>query len=312
MPSDTRLRYLYESALLGTMNAAAECLNVATSSVSRQIAQLEMELGVPVIEKGRRKIKLTEAGEAACKYYREKLSQEEAFLSRIEEMKKVRSGKIVIAVGEAFVNQRFSDMLDAFMQRYPGLEVRVAISNTLSVAAQVRDDLAHLGLIFDIPREPGISARVTIPQPLRVVVNSQHHLRSAGEVDLRAVQGESIGLPDESYRMRQIIRTAEQEEHVFLEPSLVANSLALLKDFVLSGRGISILPELVVQDELLCGSLHALKLRSVLLNSTKTSLITRAGRHLPIGAYRLMTSVEGYLRRSADGAGRSMLASIRP
>ncbi len=302
MPSDTRLRYLYESAQLGTMNAAAERLNVATSSVSRQIAQLEIELGLPVIEKGRRKIQLTEVGEATCKYYREKLSQEEAFLSRIEEMKKVRAGKIVLAVGEAFVNQRFSDMLDDFMQRYPGLEVRVAISNTLSVASQVRDDIAHLGLIFDIPREPGISARVTIPQPLRVVVNSQHHLRSASEVDLRALRGESIGLPDENYRMRQIIRAAEQEEHVFLEPSLVANSLTLLKDFVLSGRGISILPELVVHDELHAGSLHALTVRSELLNSTRTSLITRAGRQLPIGAYRLMTSVEEYLHLSAVDA----------
>ncbi|MEH6517506.1 MAG: LysR family transcriptional regulator [Halioglobus sp.] len=300
MPSDIRLRYLYESARLGTMNAASESLNIATSSVSRQIAQLESELGLPLIEKGRRRIGLTEAGEAVCKYYREKLSQEEAFLSHIEEMKKVRTGKIVLAVGEAFITQRFSDMLDDFMQQYPGMEIRVAISNTTSVSAQVRDDQAHLGLIFDIPREPGISSRVTIPQPLRIIVKGEHHLRTASDVSLQSIQNESIGLPDSGYRIRQIIHDAEQEEGVFLEPSLVTNSLALLKDFVLSGRGISILPELVVQDGLQDGSLCALASSNKVLQSTQTSLITRVGRQLPVGAYRLMTCVEAHLRSSAN------------
>jgi DNA-binding transcriptional LysR family regulator len=296
MPSNIRLRYLYESARLGTMNAASESLDVATSSVSRQIAQLETELGLPLFEKGRRRIKLTEAGEAVCKYYREKLSQEEAFLSHIEQMKKVRTGKIVLAVGEAFITQSFSDMLDDFMQQYPGMEIRVLSSNTIDVSAQIRDDLAHLGLIFDVPREPGISARLVIPQPLRFIVNRKHELRNNSEVTLKSIQKESIGLPDNGYRIRQIIYDAEQEEGVFLEPSLITNSLVLLKDFVLSGRGISILPELVVHDKLQEGSLIALPSSNAVLNSTKTSLITRVGRQLPVGAYRLMNCMQIYLK----------------
>lgn len=296
MPSNIRLRYLYESARLGTMNAASESLDIATSSISRQIAQLETELGLPLIEKGRRRIRLTEAGEAVCKYYRKKLSQEEAFLSNIEEMKKVRTGKIVLAVGEAFITQGFSDMLDDFMQQYPGMEIRVSTSNTMDVSAQIRDDLAHLGLIFDIPREPGISARLVLPQPLCIIVHRRHHLRDTSEVTLKSIQQESIGLPDAGYRMRQIIHDAEQEEGVFLQPSLITNSLVLLKDFVLSGRGISILPKLVVYDKLKDGSLRALASSNPVLHSTQTSLITRAGRQLPVGAYRLMTCVQTYLK----------------
>ncbi len=296
MPSNIRLRYLYESARLGTMSAASESLDIATSSISRQIAQLEAELGLPLIEKGCRRIGLTEAGEAVCKYYREKLSQEEAFLSHIEEMRKVRTGKIVLAVGEAFIIQAFSDMLDDFMQQYPGMEVRVLTSNTTDVSAKIRDDLAHLGLIFDVPREPGISARLVLPQPLRIIVHNQHPLRNSRDVTLQSIQEESIGLPDAGYRMRQIIHDAEQEEGVFLQPSLISNSLVLLKDFVFSGRGISILPELVVQDKLEDGSLRALASSNSVLLSTKMSLITRAGRQLPAGAYRLMTCVQAYLK----------------
>ena len=71
MHGEIRLRYLYEAARLGTMRAASEELNVATSSISRQIAALEKDLGMRLIEGGRRKIKLTEAGDAAFAYYRE-------------------------------------------------------------------------------------------------------------------------------------------------------------------------------------------------------------------------------------------------
>jgi DNA-binding transcriptional LysR family regulator len=300
MPNIVRLRYLYESARLGTMHAAGDSLDVATSSVSRQIAQLEQELGLPLIEKGRRGVKLTEAGEAACAHYKEKLSQEEAFLSHIEAMKKARSGKIALAVGEAFVTQRFSNMLSDFMSEYPDMEIHVSVSNTARVSTQILDDEAHLGLIFDIPREPNISARMTVSQPLKLVVGRDHPLSSAASVDLVAISAENLALPDDSYRMRQIIRAAEQEAHTYLDPSLTINSLTFLRDFVLSGRGVSILPELAVQDGLGDGSLRAVSISNELLNGTKTSLITRSGRQLPIGAYLLISSLEAYLRQSPD------------
>lgn len=302
MPSDIRLRYLYEASRLGTMNAASESLDIATSSVSRQLAKLEAELGLPLIEKGRRKIRLTEAGEVVCAYYRKKLSQEEAFLSHIDEMKKVQTGKIVLAIGEAFITRRFSDTLDDFMQRYPGMEIQVKTANTTAVCEQIREDSAHVGLIFDSPREPDISARAIIPAPLRIIVPNQHPLQSAQGLSLQSIQEEKIGLPEAGYRIRQLIREAEQEEGVFLEASLVTNSLALLKDFVLAGRGISILPELVVHDSLQNGSLHAIASSNPVLRSTQTSLITRVGRQLPVGAYRLMTSLQAFLRGAANEA----------
>ena len=51
MHGEIRLRYLYEAARLGTMRAASEELNVATSSISRQIAALEKDLGMRLIER---------------------------------------------------------------------------------------------------------------------------------------------------------------------------------------------------------------------------------------------------------------------
>ncbi len=296
MISDIRLRYLYESARLETMRAASDKLDVATSSVSRQIAELEKELGIALIEKGRRRIKLTEAGEAAFLYFRDKLAQEEAFLSRINELKNMRTGNIYLAMGAAFISQQFSEMLQGFMEKYPNINVHIITHTTAELLRHVRDDEAHLGLVFAMPRDPKIRARLTLPQPLKVIVSSKHPLSKKKSVRLEELVDEKIGMLEEEFRIRQIIRTAEQQEEVFLKASMTTNSLDLLADFVTSDRGVCILPELVVQRGLMSGELTAVSTTSDILNATETHLITRIGRQLPVAAHRLSLSIESYLK----------------
>ena len=98
--------------------------------------------------------------------------------------------------------------------------------------------------------------------------------------------------------MRQIVHLAEHEQGVFIEPSLVTNSMTLLKDFAKCGRGITILPDFLAQPELSQGKLCAIPTNSSVLNATQISLITRVGRQLAPSAYRLLVTVEGYLKRS--------------
>jgi DNA-binding transcriptional LysR family regulator len=289
MLNETPLRYLYESARHGTMRAASEELNVATSSISRQITSLEKELGISLIEKNRRGIKLTEAGQLACDFYRERQSHDEVFLSRIGDLRSIRSGKINLTVGEAFITDEFSMLLQQFMQDYPGVLVSVKVSGTNASVAMVRDDDAHFGLIFDTPRDPKVIARSTIPQPLHVAAHPDHEI---------CREKYSISLPEESFRIRQLIRMAEHENGIFIEPSLVTNSMTLLKDFAKSGKGITILPDFLAQPELSQGALCTIPTDSSILNATQISLITRIGRQLSPSAYRLLVIVESYLKRS--------------
>ncbi len=292
------LKYLYESARHGTMRAASEELNIATSSISRQITSLGKELGVELIEKNRRSIKLTEAGELAYAYYRERQAQDEVFLSRIGELRSIRSGRIDLAVGEAFITDAFSQMLQQFMQDYPGVSVSVKVSGTNNSVALVREDEAHFGLIFDTPKDPKVTARLTLSQPLHVVTHPDHEICQRKILTLAELKHFSIGLPEESFRIRQIIHEAEHIEGVFIEPSLVTNSMTLLKDFAKCGRGVTILPDFLAQPELEQGKLCAIPTNSAVLNSTHISLISRVGRQLAPSAYRLLVTVEGYLNSS--------------
>jgi DNA-binding transcriptional LysR family regulator len=298
MRREIRLDYLYEAARLGTMRAASEELSIATSSISRQISALEKDLGVRLIESGRRRIKLTEAGEAACAHYRDTRAQEEVFLSRLEDLKSTRAGSVDLAVGEAFITSHFNESLQQFMKSYPGMTVRVRMGGTNHTEALVRDDEVHFGLIFDVPRDHNVRARMSLAQPLKAIVHPEHELAQKSLIRLSDLTRHNVGLTEDSFRLRQIVHAAEQEAGVFLEPKLVANSMTVLKDFALAGGGVTILPEFIALEDLLAGRLRAIPTTSPLLNATKISLITRAARQIPMGAYRLMQRIENHLKSS--------------
>lgn len=296
MPSDTRLRYLFEAYNLGTMRAASEKLDVATSSISRQLAELEKELGVALIERGRRRIRLTEAGHVACEYFRQKHMHEEEFLAKIEDLRNLRAGKINMAVGEAFITNEFTDLLRKFMKKYPNLFVQVKVTETKNVIACVREDEAHFGLIFDLPGDPKIRARLTLEQPLKILVHPKHELTKIKDPKLEHLKNFDVALPEESFRIRQVIHAAEQKDGIFLKPILVTNSTVLLKDFAKSGRGITILPEFLAQPEISLGELTAIPIANPMLSGTKSTLVTRVGRTLPTGAHWLMSNIVSHLK----------------
>jgi DNA-binding transcriptional LysR family regulator len=84
---ELNLRYLYEAAKLGSMRAAADSLGVAVSSVSRQISQLEADVGIALIEHGRRNIQLTETGRLLIEHYSDQLRLNEAFEAKLSDIK---------------------------------------------------------------------------------------------------------------------------------------------------------------------------------------------------------------------------------
>ncbi len=289
---DNRLRYLAEAVRGGTMRAASENLNVAASSISRQIAQLEEELGVPLIERNRSPLKLTEAGELALAYYREFTTHQEAFISLVRDMKGLRGGTVKLAVGEALIGDLLLDVLRQFMAEYPEIRIHMRTAGTADVVTMVMEDEAHMGMVFQPEPDAKIRVRASSDQPLKVIVHPGHPLSKRGSLTMTDLAGERLGLPEPSFRIRQILAAAESAEHVFLAPVLVSNSLMVLKEFARSGLGITVLPGIAAHSEVAAGSLIAVPINHATLMHTSASVITRLGRQLPVGAVRLLQKVE--------------------
>jgi len=289
---DNRLRYLAEAIRGGTMRAASENLNVAPSSISRQIAQLEEELGVPLIERNRSPLKLTEAGEIALGYYREFTTQQEAFISQVRDLKGLRAGKVQLAVGEALIGDVLLDVLERFMGQFPEIRIHIRSGGTADVVGMVLEDEAHMGMVFQPEPDAKIRVRASSDQPIKMIAAPRHPLSKLSSITLKELANERLAMPETSFRIRQVLSAAGSEEHVFLKPVLVSNSLLVLKEFARSGSGITILPGIAAHAEVTAGILNAVPIDHPSLMHTSASVITRLGRQLPVSAVRLLQKIE--------------------
>src|ERR1700759_2086672 len=114
------------------MRAAADHLDVAVSSISRQIAQLEAEVGVALFEHGRRSVMLTDAGRLLIEYFGEQRTQRETFERRLADLKGLRAGRVRLAVGEGFVGEALSGVLSRFVAKHAGLNLDVQVTPSSS------------------------------------------------------------------------------------------------------------------------------------------------------------------------------------
>lgn len=295
--NQSRLKYLFETVQAGSVRAAAARLNVAPSAVSRQIALLEDELAVPLIERHRRGVIPTEAGQLVLSHFKERRSQEDVLISHLDELQGLRRGHIVLAVGEGFVGDLMGNPMRDFALRYPRLTVAISVCGTNEIIRQVASDDAQIGLFFHASNEPKIKTVATMRQPLCAIVSAGHRLaKKGGTFRLKDLADYPLALPLESFGTRQVLHIVELRSRFRLAPVVTTDSIAVVKGFAASGLGITFLPAFAVTNEIERGSLVALPIDDPALKATTANMATRVGRQLSVAANHLLTHLRATMQ----------------
>ena len=293
---DNALHYFYEAANLGSMRLASEKIGVAVSSISRQIAQLEQDLGATLIERGRRSIRLTEAGQLAFDYHRDQLADREALMSRLHDLRELKTGRVDLAIGEGFFGAPLAQVIDHFQRRNPGISVTVSHATSAEIVRLVLEDEAHVGMILNTTTEPKIRTRAAVAQPLMAIMAPSHPLAAKDAVTMVDLSGTELCLPPKSYSIRGALAEAQKRAQVFLEPRLVTTSIQMMRESTKAGRTVTVLPRISVLAELEEGTLVARALRDETIEHSTVSLIHRLGRQLDGAPARLLGVLETKLK----------------
>ena len=281
------LNYFNTAVQLGTVRAAADQLNVAPSAVSRQISQLEAQLGSQLMERGRRGVKLTEAGRLLQEYVLQTQALEQTCVAAMEDLHGLQAGHVDLAVGEGFVNSLVGEALPSLQEAYPKISYQLHFAGTNEVIRQVELDEVHMGLVFHPPRHPRIRSHHVSRQPLLCVMAPDHPLAARSNLVVSDMLDYPLALQTDSFGIRQLLAMAEFEQRVQLQPQLVTNSIAALKQFARSQQGMTVLPEFVVRQEVQMGLLACVPIDHALLQNGEVHLVTRQSRRL-LGAPQLM------------------------
>lgn len=153
---------------------AAAALNLAQSAASAAIAALEARHGAKLFDRVGRGIELTEAGTLFLAEARAVLARAEAAELVLSELGGLKRGTLAVQASQTIAGYWLPRHLVAFRRTYPGIDIRLAIGNTMQVAASVHDGTAEIGFIEGATDDPALTVEQVARDQLVVVVGVEH------------------------------------------------------------------------------------------------------------------------------------------
>lgn len=291
------IRYFYEVSRSQSIRAAADRLHIAPSAVSRQIAQLEEELGHPLFERRARGIRLTAAGEIAKEHFRRLLLNVDAVREQLGEMNALRRGILRIATVEGAVAHLLSSAIKDFHLSYPNIVFDITIAGTSAVVDAVLEGDADMFIAFNAPPIPEIRLVTQVVQPLHVAVGPEHPLRSVAAVSLSELADMPIGYLTEAHGIRTLLDSAFSRIGAVPRRTVISNSIEALKKFVQEGICITLMPPFAAQREVDAGLLYLVPVQDRDLCSASVTLGTHRDQEHSRPLQELVSRIERLLTR---------------
>ena len=239
------LRYFVAVAEEGSLTVAAKTrLHTAQPSLSRQIHDLELELGVQLLIRGPRGIELTASGRVFLDHARVALLQVEAATEAAR--RAAQPARSSFAIG--FLTGYEMDWLPAVMSilraELPTTEVVIHSQDSPDLAAGLMRGKLDLAFLRPEKRAPGLKFRPLRKDPLVVLMPRDHALATRTSVRPQDIAGETfIGVSaTRAPTLKAVIEDYARRNGIDLKPNHQAENIAMAISMVASTRGVSLLP----------------------------------------------------------------------
>jgi DNA-binding transcriptional LysR family regulator len=227
---------------------AAEREFIASSAVSRRIAEIEGLIGLPVIERQSRGIAVTPVGETVLRYAQMIIADIEAMSAELSLFQSGAKGSVRVVANLSSIVQFLPEDVAAFERVFPNVHIDLEERHTADVLRLIAERGADLGIC----NATGLDAAEVEHAPYRsdrlaLAVPRAHRFAAAARVAFAEVTGERfVGLHDESALTRQLAAEAARQ-HAQLDVKIRVSSLDALCRMVHAGLGVAIVPEQTAQ-----------------------------------------------------------------
>lgn len=237
---------------------AAEALDYAQSSVTAQIQALEEALGVPLFERLGKRVALTESGTRLLTYAEKMLRLAEEARAAVPAGDEPR-GTLAIGGAESLFAYRLPPVLSRYRACYPRVQLVFQPCTCPDVRRALNDGMLDVGLLVDEPLEyPNLVTEPLVPEPLLVLAYPGHPLTRLPRVEPRDLIGEPVVATETGCSYRRLFERTLVDAGAHPDVTLEFGNIEAIKQCVMAGMGITILPEVTVATEVAQGRLVAL------------------------------------------------------
>jgi LysR family nitrogen assimilation transcriptional regulator len=278
------LEFFIEIVQHGGFNRASAHLNIAQSALSRQIQQLEHDLGVTLFTRSRRGVQLTPAGMLMAERASPILRQFREVREEVMAQSDTPRGELALGVPPSLAKALGVPLIRQFNQTYPGVFLNVWIGTSVELRERLlagKIDLAVYGI-----REPEtvLEAQLLFRDPVYVIGPPGHQFESTAGVDLPMVAKLPLLMTSRPNSMRQLVEHAAARFNIKLNVLMDVNSIPLAIDLVKAGLGFSILPFTGISELLESGQLSGVKINrlyySWIVSNSRERTLSAAGHQM--------------------------------
>ncbi len=237
-----------------SFSRAAEELGLTQPAVSMQVKQLEFQLDMELFEHIGRGVTLTGAGrevQATARAVAQQLDDLEAALNRL---KGLGGGSLRISAITT-ANYFAPRLLGEFHRRYPAVKVSLDVTNREAVLAQLADNEVDMAIMGQPPSGKDLEFGPFMANPLVIVAPPGHQLAKTKKIPLRRMEGEVFLIREPGSGTRDAMERFFKSHKIKLNTGMEMSSIEAIKQSVMAGLGLGLMPRDAAMTEIELGRL---------------------------------------------------------
>jgi DNA-binding transcriptional LysR family regulator len=245
-----RLKVLREVVAQGSFSEAAGVLNYTQSAVSQAIATLEAEAGVPLLERDRRGVRPTTAGERLNEHAGRILTQLDAAEAELGAIAGIRGGELRLASFPTAGATLMPLAIAAFRAAHPDVALSLVEGEPEELTPRLRDGEFDLGLIFEFEGTgelgPGLRSSPLFEDPMKLALPKGHALVGKERITLGDLSDDAwVQTSEASACARHVVRICRAAG---FEPrvSFESDDYLTVQGLVAAGVGVALIPQLAL------------------------------------------------------------------
>jgi DNA-binding transcriptional LysR family regulator len=244
------LRVFASVAEHGNLTRAARDLNVSQPAISKQLSDLEQDLGSQLVDRLPRGVRLTEAGEVLLTHVQRILQAERAAQQDLRDLRGLGRGKLSVGASTTVGSYLVPSLMGELHRQHPGVQLDLTIANTAAVQSSVLENSCDVGLIEGFVSSDLLAVETLIADDMVGIAAPAHPALRSTPLRAAALRDLPLLMREQGSGSREVIEAALRKRDLVLKPVMSLGSTEAIKNAVIHGLGIAIVSRLTVEHEL--------------------------------------------------------------
>ena len=241
------LKYLVALADTGHFGKAAERTFVSQPTLSAQLKKLEQYLGVKLVERQPKNVQLTEVGKQIVVRARRMLDESDEIIALARNNTDPFAGKLKLALIPTIGPYLLPRVMQKLRKALPHLGLMLYEHQTEALLKRLRDGEIDLGIMALPIAQDGLESRQLYEEAFTVALPTNHPLAAKSTIKVQDLKGQTLLLLEDGHCLRDQALEVCSRIDVHEAEDFRATSLETLRQMVVAGLGITLLPETAVE-----------------------------------------------------------------